>query len=375
MHDSLQYMSKEPIYRQYHHGEMTFSLVYAFSENFVLPISHDEVVHGKGSLLRKMPGDRWQQLANLRAFLAYMWATPASSCSSWARSSGRRRSGRRTAAWTGGSRADPRATAALQQLVRDLNRLYREHPRCGSSTPTTPGSSGSTRTTPRQHVLLPPQGLRRPADRRRRQLRRRSRTRTTGSACRTPAAGGRCSTRTPSLRRLGRRQPRRGRRADEPLARPAGVRGAAGAATGRGLAGPRGVSERAAGRLGPRPAASAARRGRELDRETHPWTARTPAAARPSAPPGRSARTSPRPFSTETVRPPPARTAAARPAASNPAPPGRRPGSWGRPPRTGWRVRRRAMRAPAPAPRGPRRAPPRPHRRARRSRGVRATEP
>ena len=76
MHDSLDYMSHEPIYRQYHHHEMTFAMVYAWSEQFILPISHDEVVHGKGSLLGKMPGDRWQKLANLRAYLAYMWAHP-----------------------------------------------------------------------------------------------------------------------------------------------------------------------------------------------------------------------------------------------------------------------------------------------------------
>jgi 1,4-alpha-glucan branching enzyme len=69
-------VSKEPVHRQYHHHQMTFSLVYAFSENYVLPISHDEVVHGKGSLLRKMPGDRWQQLATVRAYLAYMWGHP-----------------------------------------------------------------------------------------------------------------------------------------------------------------------------------------------------------------------------------------------------------------------------------------------------------
>ena len=76
MHDSLNYVANDPLYRSHHHGQMTFSLVYAFAENYVLPISHDEVVHGKGSLLRKMPGDRWQQLANLRAYLAYMWAHP-----------------------------------------------------------------------------------------------------------------------------------------------------------------------------------------------------------------------------------------------------------------------------------------------------------
>ena len=76
MHDSLGYAQHDPVHRAFHHGEMTFSLVYAWSENYVLPISHDEVVHGKGSLLRKMPGDRWRQLANLRAYLGFMWAHP-----------------------------------------------------------------------------------------------------------------------------------------------------------------------------------------------------------------------------------------------------------------------------------------------------------
>ena len=76
MHDSLDYVEHEPIHRQYHHNEMTFSMVYAYSERFILPISHDEVVHGKGSLIGKMPGDRWQQLANLRAYLGFMWAHP-----------------------------------------------------------------------------------------------------------------------------------------------------------------------------------------------------------------------------------------------------------------------------------------------------------
>jgi 1,4-alpha-glucan branching enzyme len=76
MHDTLEYFSKEPVHRRFHHHQLTFGLIYAFSENFVLPLSHDEVVHGKGSLLQKMPGDRWQQLANLRALYGWMWAHP-----------------------------------------------------------------------------------------------------------------------------------------------------------------------------------------------------------------------------------------------------------------------------------------------------------
>ena len=76
MHDSLEYVAKDPVHRSYHHHQLTFAMVYAYSENYVLPISHDEVVHGKGSLLRKMPGDRWQQLANVRAFLSWQWAHP-----------------------------------------------------------------------------------------------------------------------------------------------------------------------------------------------------------------------------------------------------------------------------------------------------------
>jgi 1,4-alpha-glucan branching enzyme len=131
MHDSLQYASKEPIHRQYHHHQMTFSLMYAFSENFVLPISHDEVVHGKGSLLRKMPGDRWQQLANVRAYLAFMWAHPGKQLlfmgaelgqeAEWAES--------RSLDWW---LEETPWHAGLQQLVRDLNRLYRDHPQLWS---------------------------------------------------------------------------------------------------------------------------------------------------------------------------------------------------------------------------------------------------
>jgi len=76
MHDSLEYIQHEPVHRKYHHNELTFSLLYAYDEKFVLPISHDEVVHGKGSLLSKMPGDDWQKRANMRAYLGFMWSHP-----------------------------------------------------------------------------------------------------------------------------------------------------------------------------------------------------------------------------------------------------------------------------------------------------------
>ncbi len=127
MHDSLGYMEHEPIHRSWHHGEMTFSLVYAWSEHFVLPISHDEVVHGKGSLLRKMPGDRWQQLANLRAYLAYMWAHPGKQLlfmgieigqeSEWAEA-------RELDWWL----LEHPEHHGVHSLVRDLNRVYRDTP-------------------------------------------------------------------------------------------------------------------------------------------------------------------------------------------------------------------------------------------------------
>ena len=126
MHDTLDYFAEAPINRGHHHHKLTFGLVYAFSEQFVLPISHDEVVHGKGSLLRKMPGDRWQQLANLRALLAHMWAHPGKQLlfmgsefaqeSEWA-------DGRSLDWWL----LDQPAHWGVHALVKDLNRVYKEH--------------------------------------------------------------------------------------------------------------------------------------------------------------------------------------------------------------------------------------------------------
>ncbi|MGE0820002.1 MAG: 1,4-alpha-glucan branching protein GlgB [Candidatus Nanopelagicales bacterium] len=127
MNDTLQYVHRQPIHRQWHHHEMTFALVYAWSEQYVLPISHDEVVHGKGSLISKMPGDRWQQLAGLRAYLAYMWAHPGKQLlfmgsefgqyAEWSESRG--------LDWWLLDNADHRG---VQQCLADLNRVYKETP-------------------------------------------------------------------------------------------------------------------------------------------------------------------------------------------------------------------------------------------------------
>ena len=127
MHDTLGYFQQDPIYRRYHHHELTFSLMYAFSEHFILPLSHDEVVHGKGSLLDKMPGDRWQKLANLRTLYAYMWAHPGKKLlfmggelaqeAEW--------SHERSLDW---HLLESPENAGIQRLVRDLNRLYTDEP-------------------------------------------------------------------------------------------------------------------------------------------------------------------------------------------------------------------------------------------------------
>ncbi len=127
MHDTLQYLSKDPIYRRYHHGDVTFRGVYAFHENFVLPLSHDEVVHGKGSLINKMPGDEWQKLANLRLLYAYMWAISGKKLLFMGGEFGQWRE------WQHDNSLDWHLTHSeghrgLQSLVSQINRLYREKP-------------------------------------------------------------------------------------------------------------------------------------------------------------------------------------------------------------------------------------------------------
>ena len=125
MHDTLNYFANDPVHRRYHHHQLTFSLMYAFSENFILPLSHDEVVHGKGSLVARMPGDKWQKLANLRALYGYMWAHPGKKLLFMGGEFGQERE------WSHATSLDwhlleDAGHAGVQDLVRDLNRVYRE---------------------------------------------------------------------------------------------------------------------------------------------------------------------------------------------------------------------------------------------------------
>jgi 1,4-alpha-glucan branching enzyme len=127
MHDTLRYMQKETIHRRYHHNDLTFGLLYAFSENFILPLSHDEVVHGKGSLIGKMPGDEWQRYANLRAYYAFMWTHPGKKLLFMGGEFGQ------VGEWNHDKSLDWHVLAyehhrGVQSLVRDLNRLYRTTP-------------------------------------------------------------------------------------------------------------------------------------------------------------------------------------------------------------------------------------------------------
>ena len=127
MHDTLAYMSKDPVHRKYHHNSLTFGMLYAFNENFVLPLSHDEVVHGKGSLLAKMPGDRWQKFANLRAYFGFMFTCPGKKLLFMGGEFAQEDE------WNHDGSLDWQQTeeplhAGMQQLVTDLNRLYRGTP-------------------------------------------------------------------------------------------------------------------------------------------------------------------------------------------------------------------------------------------------------
>jgi 1,4-alpha-glucan branching enzyme len=126
MNDTLRYMAQDPVHRRWHHDKMTFGLVYAFSENFVLPLSHDEVVHGKGSLLGRMPGDEWQRFANLRAYYGFMWGHPGKKLLFMGQefAQGSEWSHEHELPWWLLQHAPH---AGVQQLVRDLNRLYKTH--------------------------------------------------------------------------------------------------------------------------------------------------------------------------------------------------------------------------------------------------------
>ena len=127
MHDTLNYISKDPIYRRYHHGDILFGLHYAFSENFVLPLSHDEVVHGKRSILGRMPGDDWQRFANLRAYYGFMFGHPGKKLLFMGSEFAQEQEWSHEHSLDWHLLASPRH-AGVQALIRDLNRLYRELP-------------------------------------------------------------------------------------------------------------------------------------------------------------------------------------------------------------------------------------------------------
>jgi 1,4-alpha-glucan branching enzyme len=127
MHDTLSYFSRDPVHRRFHHDRITFRRMYAFTENFVLALSHDEVVHGKGSLLSKMAGDDWQKFANLRLLLAYMYGQPGKKLLFMGGELGQWREWNHDRSLDWHLLRDPRH-AGLQRCVRELNRLYRDEP-------------------------------------------------------------------------------------------------------------------------------------------------------------------------------------------------------------------------------------------------------
>jgi len=127
MHDTLRYISKDPVFRRYHHHDLTFGLLYAFSENFILPLSHDEVVHGKGSLIGKMPGDQWQRFANLRAYYGFMWGHPGKKLLFMGGEFAQEREWNHDESLDWHLLSEP-LYKGMQALIRDLNRAYRSIP-------------------------------------------------------------------------------------------------------------------------------------------------------------------------------------------------------------------------------------------------------
>ena len=127
MNDTLRYLALDPIHRQYDHHDMTFAMLYQYTEHYILPISHDEVVHGKGSMINKVPQDPWRQFATLRAYYSFMWAFPGKKLLFMGCDFGQRREWNEEASlewWV----TDLPGHHGLQRLVRDLNTLYRAHP-------------------------------------------------------------------------------------------------------------------------------------------------------------------------------------------------------------------------------------------------------
>ena len=156
MNDSLRYLGREPIYRQHHHHEMTFAMAYAYSENFILPISHDEVVHGKGSMYERVPQDDWRKFATLRAFYSFMWAHPGKKLLFMGTEFGQKRefAENRSIDWEQSAEWGHRG---LQRLIKDLNAIYKEHPALWKLDTDAAGLRlDQRRRLRRQRLLLPP---------------------------------------------------------------------------------------------------------------------------------------------------------------------------------------------------------------------------
>ena len=196
MHDTLDYMSSDPIYRRWSHHKMTFGLLYAFTENFILPISHDEVVHGKRSVVGKMPGDEWQRFANTRAYYGFMWGHPGKKLLFMGQEFGQ------TSEWNSNDSLpwwllDHWPHQGLQALVRDLNHLYRSTPALHARDCEAEGFRWIVVDDENQSVYAFLRTAPRPTGPSRSSATSRPRSDTViGSACRRRGAGARRSTRT-----------------------------------------------------------------------------------------------------------------------------------------------------------------------------------